>query len=332
MKVAMNSRKWGMTLCAVALFLPWPSFSQSQATPRIDFSRPLANSIQASQTGVQERMEEFKNILAIVDQLEERLPGSRDLISNLRGKLFQHERRQVPTPFDASVDIQETPQAPIRARRSPNDLREPAPGSDMYSSCAGLKDRALVAELREISAYQTGVDYTQARKLMFGQIDNHDGDVECVYTGRKGQYTSIPNDRDMNCEHTWPQSHGATGVAKSDIHHLFPTDSKANSTRGSLPFGNVQNPTWEEGGSKCDGDVFEVRLAHRGNVARAIFYFAVRYGKSVDQAEEATLREWTKEDPVDDAERARCNSIENAQHNRNPFIDHPEFVDLISDF
>ena len=43
----------------------------------------------------------------------------------------------------------------------------------------------------------------------------------------------------MNTEHTWPQSKGATGAAKSDLHHLFPTDSKANSIRGNHPFGIV---------------------------------------------------------------------------------------------
>jgi hypothetical protein len=93
----------------------------------------------------------------------------------------------------------------------------------------------------------------------------------------------------------------------------------------------------EEGGSALGKDssnrtTFEVRLAHRGNVARAIFYFSVRYNLAVAPAEEAALRVWHVQDPVDAAESARNDVIDQVQHNRNPFIDHPEFVAKITDF
>ncbi|MBF0407404.1 MAG: endonuclease [Candidatus Riflebacteria bacterium] len=156
--------------------------------------------------------------------------------------------------------------------------------------------------------------------------------VECIYTGRKIQTNQEPDSSDMNVEHSWPQSLGAVGIAKCDLHHLFPTDSKANSKRSSFPFGMVDKPIWEEGESQFDGSKFEIRPCQRGNTARGMFYFSIRYNKRIPNNEEAVLRQWFKEDPVDATEKARNDAIEKIQHNRNPFIDHPEFVDQIKDF
>ena len=48
---------------------------------------------------------------------------------------------------------------------------------------------------------------------------------------------------------------------------------------------------------------------------------------------ENDIRAWHAGDPVDDLEKQRNDEIyNNWQHNRNPFIDHPEWVDQISDF
>lgn len=201
-----------------------------------------------------------------------------------------------------------------------------------YAECAELSGPALVQRLRELVDNHHSISYREARVLMFTKLDNHGGEVEGVYTGRRKVCNSLPDSGDMNCEHTWPQSQGATGIARSDVHHLYPTDSKANSIRGSLPFGEVDNPSWSQGGSQCNGKIFEPRPEHRGNVARSIFYFAVRYGKSVDARQEAILRQWNDEDPVDDAERARNDGIFAVQHNRNPFVDHSEFVGRVTDF
>jgi len=94
---------------------------------------------------------------------------------------------------------------------------------------------------------------------------------------------------------------------------------------------------WAENGSELgardDGTkVFEVRLRYRGDIARAQFYFAVRYQKAIAAPVEATLRAWHADDPPDDEERARNDAIEGWQHNRNPFVDRPDFVAAIADF
>ncbi|MET0402706.1 MAG: endonuclease, partial [Cystobacter sp.] len=171
----------------------------------------------------------------------------------------------------------------------------------------------------------------------FTTLDNHDGKVKCVYTGREVATNKIPNSSDMNTEHTWPQSQGATGAAKSDLHHLFPTDSKANSIRGSYPFGEVVDVKWSQNGAKFGKDaqgrnVFEPPDAHKGNVARALFYFSTVYNKPIPDADEAVLKEWNHLDQVDAAEVARNTAIEKHQGNRNPFVDDALLADRVSDF
>jgi endonuclease I len=78
--------------------------------------------------------------------------------------------------------------------------------------------------------------------------------------------------------------------------------------------------------------VFEVRPGFRGDIARAHFYFAVRYDLNIPPAEEVVLREWHCADPPDLEELIRNDLVENAQQNRNPFVDRPRLVDAISDF
>ena len=206
--------------------------------------------------------------------------------------------------------------------------------------------------------------YDTARKHMFGAIhleQKADGtyfvkDVYCEkdFTdadfGSKGKVPNIgpdiiPGDGAiLNCEHTWPQSRFTSRfpaeTQKSDLHHLFPTDSKMNSYRSSLRFGEVEKdmeklkcPQNRLGrGAGAAGTVFEPPVAHRGNVARAIFYFATRYKMKVGGAEEATLRIWNHEDPVDAEELKRNDQVEDLQGNRNPFVDFPELIDQVNAF
>jgi endonuclease I len=213
-----------------------------------------------------------------------------------------------------------------RARRATRNWNE------FYAGLDGLRDKALLEAIKKGIGNHRSVDYTDARRFVMLQIDNYDSYIECIYTGKVIPARQMPKSTTMNIEHSWPQSKGATGIAKSDMHHLFPTDPIANSTRSSLPFGMVDNPKWAEGGSECDLKKFEVRSKYRGNIARARFYFSTRYGKLISGNEEEVLRRWHKEDPVDANEKARNDRVEEVQGNRNPFIDHPELVEYIADF
>jgi endonuclease I len=146
----------------------------------------------------------------------------------------------------------------------------------------------------------------------------------------------------VNIEHTWPQSrmeHGwdgerdfkfNKGTLKGDLHNLFPTSEILNSARANKPFGEVGDCPPEK---SCDApDEFEVPDAHKGDAARAMFYFAVRYGQTIPDDMEATLRAWSDFDPPDDAERTRNTAIAARQGNTNPFIDDPALAAKIRDF
>ena len=201
-----------------------------------------------------------------------------------------------------------------------------------------LRDEDLKQKLHELVENHHYLGYDGARDEMYEKIDNVEGYVRCVYTGKMVKTNSIPDGTIMNTEHTWPQSKfggGEPTAKKSDIFHLFPTDSKSNSRRSSYNFGEVVDVTWEDGGSllgknEAGYTSFEPRDDHKGDVARAIFYFAVRYNMDVPGYEEEVLRKWHVADPVDEDEFRRNAEIEERQNNRNPFIDQPELVEKIS--
>jgi hypothetical protein len=201
-----------------------------------------------------------------------------------------------------------------------------------------------------------GLGYKRGSKpALFGSIDlkkDEKGyyvkDVYCNILVRHGVGPrNQPNNNVMNVEHTWPQSKGAKREPfRGDLHHLFPTDSRANSTRGNFPLGEVHNP--EDATSNCSSSQkgklihpitkkststrgFQPPEGHRGNAARAMFYSAIFYGHQISEMEEYYLRKWHNEDPVDQDEIERNNNVEKFQGNRNPFIDYPSLADRIKD-
>lgn len=203
--------------------------------------------------------------------------------------------------------------------------------------------------------------YNGARRQLFGKLhlkklENNKYAVKDVYCEKDftdddfgGEPTFGPgllpsSGNKINTEHTWPQSRFTgrfdTETQKSDLHHLFPTDSEMNSRRGSLRFGYVaqeveklrcpQNKLGRQ--PDVSGPIFEVPDKQKGNTARAIFYFATRYQMKISPAEEKALKEWSKKDPVDAEEYTRNNEIEQLQGNRNPYIDFPDLLDRIQNF
>ena len=205
----------------------------------------------------------------------------------------------------------------------------------------------------------TSVGYGNARVFLLGKFylikDEKGYGVKDVYCDRNHMSEDfgkdggpgpdiVPDNTVINVEHTWPQSRFTgkyrTDIQKADLHHLFPTDSQMNSVRGNNWFGEVVKDTKV---LKCKNvrfgkpsvgghDVFEPPKEHRGNVARALFYFSTRYDLPIDPTQETFLRKWNKEDPVDEEELDRNNKIAAVQGNRNPFVDYPELADKILDF
>lgn len=194
----------------------------------------------------------------------------------------------------------------------------------------------------------------RAKKVLFGtlhlQQDNEGYFVIDLYCGFKVRSkvgpNRIPTNNIINTEHTWPQSLGSRAEPKrGDLHHLFPTNNPANSARSSHPFGEVDG---HDATDKCSASQkgriinpktgkkttvygFQPPFNHRGDVARAMFYFATKYGYKIDELQEFYLKKWHSEDPVDSKEMKRNDGIQKAQGNRNPFIDFPQLVDRIKD-
>ena len=166
-----------------------------------------------------------------------------------------------------------------------------------------------------------------------------------------------------NREHSFPKSWfgGKVEPMNSDGHHLFATDGYVNAKRSNWPFGEVSRTTYtSSNGSKLgtasttlgyNGTVFEPIDEFKGDLARAYFYMATRYeniiggwqnnssnadavldGSSTTVFEPwliSMLKRWHQNDPVSEKERARNQAVYQFQGNRNPFIDHPEYVGQI---
>lgn len=226
-----------------------------------------------------------------------------------------------------------------------------------YAKVEGLKGSALLRELNRRVAPHTDLGYDRARDVMFAEVDDLDADnvVIGVYDGKRvagvTDRGSAMQRGNLNAEHTWPQSKGAVGPAKSDLHHLFPSEAGINSRRSSFPFGEVQSVQWtgedftgsgqvSRLGTNTEGQVvFEPRANEKGNVARALLYFYTCYainqsGASLENfnVELPMLVKWHAQDPVDAQERARNDAVFQVQGNRNPYVDRPEFVTAIGNF
>jgi len=158
-----------------------------------------------------------------------------------------------------------------------------------------------------------------------------------------------------NREHIIPQSvFNSNSPMVADAHFITPTDGKVNGLRSNFPHGIVASASkttlngsklGTSGVSGYSGTVFEPIDEFKGDIARMYFYFATRYennvaGYSYDMFNGTSgqvftpeflsmLLTWHAQDPVNAREIARNNAIYARQNNRNPFIDHPEYVQLI---
>jgi len=169
-------------------------------------------------------------------------------------------------------------------------------------------------------------------------------------TQRCGNYTAEGDC--YNREHIIPQSiFNSASPMVSDAHFITPTDGKVNAIRSNYPHSVVVTPTeTTRNGSKLGasttagytGPVFEPINEFKGDIARIYFYFATRYENTVatynypmfnnttnkvfTTAFLNQLLAWHNQDPVSAREISRNNAIYARQNNRNPYIDHPEYV------
>lgn len=234
----------------------------------------------------------------------------------------------------------------------PTPTPNPSTGA-YYDAAIGKTGAALKSALHNIIDDHTEISYSNVWTALreTDEDPNNSNNVILLYTGRsQSKFTNGGNVNDWNREHVWAKSHGDFGTsmgAGTDLHHLRPTDVSVNGTRSNLDFDNGGNEHSEASGNYYDSDSWEPRDSVKGDVARMLFYMAVRYegdsgeldlelnnqvnnGTAPYHGKLSVLLQWHKQDPVDNFERTRNEIIyTDYQHNRNPFIDHPEWASAI---
>ena len=230
-----------------------------------------------------------------------------------------------------------------------------------YSSIGDATGDTLGLKLHDlmINTHTSNVSYNSL-KNHFKKTDSKNGTVVDFYTEK-----SVGSSGNLNREHVWPQSlsnetWGETGGG-SDIHHLRACIDRVNSTRGNRRFAPAFN---KQALSKMDNvrgganyysadhttvGIWEPADCIKGDVARIIAYTFVHYTTSYGGKTNPTtnklylndvmgvgknevndlMRRWNAMDPVDDYEIHRNEECFKLQHNRNPFIDHPSYMDKL---
>jgi endonuclease I len=225
--------------------------------------------------------------------------------------------------------------------------------STYYKNAIGKTGTSLKSSLHTIISSQTKLSYSalwEALKVT-DQDPNNSNNVRLLYSGISRSKTLNGGDvGDWNREHVWAISHGDLGTSTgpgTDLHHIRPEDVQVNSIRGNKDFDNGGSSFTNSGGSLTDSNSFEPRDAVKGDVARMILYMVVRYegddswadlepndsvsnGSNPYMGRLSVLKQWNDEDPPDTFEERRNQVIyDTYQKNRNPFIDHPEWVEAI---
>lgn len=223
---------------------------------------------------------------------------------------------------------------------SSSETEEYDPHAKYYESVDKTSSATMKSTLQKLmfNTHKTYTSYGDIRNL-FTKSDadpNKSGNIICFYS-----HQSMNGKWDQgvtyNREHVWPKAKSAGLYPStdnsykgpgSDLHHVRPTKTDINEARGSQSFGYYIP----------QDDV-------KGDCARIIMYMYIHYASSCNSGVSSnyignlsitsvfnsinTLKQWNIEDPVDELEINRNEYCYTKQGNRNPFIDHPEWVNLV---
>jgi len=235
--------------------------------------------------------------------------------------------------------------------------------SGYYDSCEGKTGEALLQALYSKIKGHTTVSYKGLWTLYKTSDTDANGKIWDMYSTKRWTYSSeqcgnYKNIGDCyNREHSFPKSwFDDASPMYSDAFHLYPTDGWVNSKRSNLPFGECANAgslaatalgkVGTSTFSGYTGTVFEPDDQYKGDFARSYFYMAARYCNECSSWPGSAminntsypffttwatnlLLKWTRQDEVSQKELDRQEAVYAAQHNRNPFIDHPELAEYI---
>ena len=252
-----------------------------------------------------------------------------------------------------------------------------------YASVDESSPAALKESLHNIIKDHTKIPYTSSSTDTWDVLELAGEDVDnsnrVIALYKNSDYAKVSSGNDnYNREHSWPKSYGfpndnSGNYPYTDMHHLFIANSSYNSSRSNKPFdicvsGCTEKPTDVNNGrggaeqsNFTKSGIWDVWQARQGDVARAMFYMAVRYeggihsitnksepnleltddlslinasqtGSNESQAYMGLLSvliTWHNSDPVDIYEFQHNEAVASAQGNRNPFIDHSEWVECV---
>lgn len=235
------------------------------------------------------------------------------------------------------------------------------------SSLQGLKKEQLKAALHKLMDKKKvlkyggrGPGYTWHG---FWYTDRDPQTNECYnrYSDKKFFFESTNTGRaigGMNIEHSFPKSWwgGHKNDAWCDLYNLYPSDSKANSSKSNFVMGVVVNVKEEAGAGydkvgtgSADGklvNMWEPGDRFKGEFSRSYMYMATTYqnlsftsegAKQLQTGAYPTLkkwssdlfRQWSKNDRVDEMEIKRNEAVYKIQNNRNLFIDYPNLAEYV---
>jgi endonuclease I len=223
-----------------------------------------------------------------------------------------------------------------------------------YNGTEGKTGPGLKSSLHEIIKGHVDFSYSDAKYILnYADADpSNANNVILFYTKRSQVNTSWGTGaNDINREHVWAKSHGNFVDKRpmdGDAFNLHPEDASVNITRSNYDFDecSATGTLIPEANAYYTSTQFEPQDAAKGEVARTLFYMAVRYEgtdneidlEMIDQVGNypnpkfgklSTLLQWNNDFPPTDLERRRNERVFEAQRNRNPFIDHPEYADMI---
>lgn len=229
-----------------------------------------------------------------------------------------------------------------------------------YTKLDGKKKEALKTAAYETINPHTVLKYGDLFPEYFPYTDVYPE----LYNGQKRWWEMYSNEvfyvRDgysgMNREHSFPKSWwgGSQTAPYTDLNHLYPSESDANTAKSNYPLGVVKNAKFDNGVSRVGtpeagqggnaGQVFEPADQYKGDFARTYFYMVTCYQnmswKYTYMAKDGAypslqpwalelLLDWARRDPVSQKEKDRNEAVYRFQGNRNPFIDFPELAEYI---
>ncbi len=260
----------------------------------------------------------------------------------------------VPEGVDLSLTIKEDELTPIQPGEGdvPNVNYELIDKEQYYSSIDFNSDAStLKEELSTLISNMTRISYGDDTYIMI-YTDESVEKLGTLYGIYGGDEIAAEADGTWNKEHVWvcsqmkkdgvdPRPSSDDKNHATDLHNLRVACQNSNGQHGNKFYDNTNGditffPNIEDDGSA----VHEYKGDHRGDLARILFYMAIRYDflSLTDDIENANdtsmgrlsvLLEWHKLDPADEFETQRNNRIYEFQGNRNPFIDYPGLVDVL---